>query len=198
MNVEIVLFEGFDELDAIGPFEVFANAGRTGADCDVSLVSLDGGSHIRASHGLRVETDAELGATAPDLVVVPGGGWNDTDGPGARTAAETGRLPRALADLHEGGVRLAAVCTGGMLLAEAGVLDGRPATTHHSALDELKADADVRQVRVVDLGDVVTSGGVTSGLDMAFHVVANAFGERVATDVAAQMEYEPSDDVLVV
>lgn len=196
MDVEIVVFDGFDELDAIGPYEILAHACRFAGEGSVRLVSLDGDG-VTASHGLRVAVDGHFGDSTPEVVVVPGGGWNDRDSPGAWTEAEDGTLPAALAELS--GVTFASVCTGGMLLAEAGYLDGVPAVTHHSALEDLRATgADVRDVRVVDAGDVLTAGGVTSGLDLAFHLVAREFGEEIAERVAREVEYEPSDDVLVV
>lgn len=196
MQAEIVVFEGFDELDAIAPYEVLANACRFAGEGSVRLVSLDGDG-VRASHGLRVAVDGVLGGSDPDLVVVPGGGWNDRESPGAWTEADAGDLPAALADLAD--VTFASVCTGGMLLARAGLLDGVPAVTHHSALEDLRAaGAEVRDARVVDAGDVLTAGGVTSGLDLAFHLVDREFGSRVAQRVAGEMEYAPSDDVQVV
>ena len=215
VNAEIVVFDGFDELDAIAPYEVLANACRFAGEGSVRLVSLDGvgvtasGSSstarapngereptVTASHGLRVEVDGTLGGSDPGLVVVPGGGWNDRDSPGAWTEAECGRLPAALADLSD--VTLASVCTGGMLLARAGLLDSVPAVTHHSALEDLRETADVRDARVVDAGHLLTAGGITAGLDLAFHLVAREFGDELAERVAREMEYEPSDDVLVV
>jgi transcriptional regulator GlxA family with amidase domain len=198
MHVAILLYDGFDELDAIAPFEVFANAAGAGADCTVSLRTLDDETQVTASHGLRVDADGTLDAfdTQPDLLVVPGGGWNDRSSAGAWTEAERGTIPERVASLHADEVGVAAVCTGGMLLARAGVLDGRPATTHHSALDDLRAtEAEVVDARVVDDGDVVTAGGVTSGLDLAFHLVEREFGSDVAKQVSEEMEYQPSDDV---
>jgi transcriptional regulator GlxA family with amidase domain len=190
-DVQIVLYEGFDELDAIGPFEVFANAARAGADLTVSLVTLDGRGAVEASHGLRVGADGTL--DSPDLLVVPGGGWNDGDdgSAGARREAEAGDLPAAVAEVHDAGATVASVCTGGMLLAHGGVLDGRAAVTHHGALDDLRAfDVDVRDDRVVDDGSVVTAGGVTAGLDLALHLVERLAGDAVADRVAGEMEYE--------
>lgn len=207
MHVGILLFDGFDEMDAIGPFEVFANAARAGADCEVRLYTLDATERVTASHGLRVEPDGTLpaddaddsGATDPvDLLVVPGGGWNDRDQPGAWTAAEEGAIPDAIAAAHDRGAMVATVCTGGMLAARAGVLDGRPAVTHASALEDLRGSAaDVVDARVVDDGDVVSAGGVTSGLDLALHLVEREFGADIAGQVATEMEYERGGRVVV-
>lgn len=198
MNVEIVIYEGFDELDAVGPYEVLANGLRyADREGSVRMVTRDGSDEVTASHGLRVGADGRLGDGDPDLVVVPGGGWSDP-GPGARAEYDDGRLPTRLAELHEGGTSLATVCTGGMLVAKTGLFAGVPAVTHASALADLDdAGADVRDVRVVDAGDLLSAGGVTSGLDLAVHLVEREFGADVAERVVTEMEYEPRGDVLV-
>lgn len=196
--IAIVVYDGFDELDAVAPYEVFSNAGQFGGEIDARLVTLEPRDRVRASHGLRIEPDDVLDDAAPDLVVVPGGGWNARAEQGARNEAQRGDLTDAIRKQFERGATVAAVCTGGMLLSRAGVLDGRPATTHAGALPDLRdSDARVVDARVVDDGDVLTAGGVTSGIDLAFHVVEREFGAAVARAVAAQMEYEPSDDVYV-
>jgi transcriptional regulator GlxA family with amidase domain len=196
MNVSIVVYDGFDELDAIGPYEVFENAAAAGAECDASLVTVEESDRVTASHGLRVEPDGVLADADPDLLVVPGGGWNDRSAASAWTEAERGTIPDAIADLHEAGVTVAGVCTGGMLLARAGSLDGRLAVTHGGAMDALReTDAEVVEARVVDDGDVLTAGGVTSGLDLACYLVEREFGEAVAERVQQEMEYEPRGTV---
>jgi transcriptional regulator GlxA family with amidase domain len=195
MNVVVLLFEGFDELDGIGPYEVFANAARAGADCEVTTASLDG-EPVRASHGLEVGVDGSLDATDPELLVVPGGGWSD--GGGVRDVVEDGTIPDRVDAFHDDGVDLASVCTGAMVLSAAGILDGRPATTHAVAREDLaKAGAELRDARVVDDGEVATAAGVTSGLDLAIHLVERAFGRSVADQVAREMEFDPSDDVFL-
>ena len=195
MQIAIVVFDGVDELDAIAPFEVFDNARQVGADLDVRLCSL-AAAEITASHGLRMSVDHRLDDLDPDLLVVPGGQWGSRGETGAWAEAERGELPAAIARLHEQGVDLAAVCTGGMLLARTGVTDGRPATTHASAREELRASgAELVDARVVDDGDVVTAGGVTAGLDLAFHVVDREFGAEIAESVATRMEYDPVEAV---
>jgi transcriptional regulator GlxA family with amidase domain len=198
MQITIPLFEGFEGLDAIGPHELFGVAADAGADLTVSLCTLHETESVTASHGLCVEPDATLGDCDPDLVVVPGGGWNRGDGTGVRAAVERGDLPAALTEFAESGATIASVCTGGMVLAHAGLLDGRPATTHRGALDDLRAtEATVIDARVVDDGDVLTAGGITAGLDLACHIVERAFGAEIAETACSQMEYEPSADVYV-
>jgi len=189
MDVQIVLYEGFDELDAIGPFEVFANATRAGGDLPPTLVTLDDRDTVTASHGLRVGVDGTL--SNPDLLVVPGGGWNDRSEAGARAQVDQGDLPDAVARIAETETVVTSVCTGGMILAHAGVLDGRPAVTHRGALDDLREfDVEVREERVVDDGDLVTAGGVTSGIDLALHLVERFAGADVAEQVTTEMEWK--------
>ena len=114
----------------------------------------------------------------PDLVIVPGGGWNDRDGKGAYYEARRGVITQALRERHARGGRIGSVCTGAMLLAEAGILDRPPAITHHSAIEDLRSFGAnvVEGARVVDDGDIITAAGVTSGIDMALHIVAQVEG----------------------
>ncbi|KAB1188233.1 MULTISPECIES: DJ-1/PfpI family protein [Haloferax] len=193
MHVAILLYDGFDELDAVAPFEVFQNAGAYGADCTAEFVTLDERDFVTASHGMRVGVDGVLDPQTdrPDLLVVPGGGWNSRAEQSAWTEAQKGDVPDAISALYEAGTVVAGVCTGGMLLSRAGILDGRPAVTHGSALDDLReTDADVVSARVVDDGDVLTAGGVTSGLDLSLHIVEREFGATVADRIASEIEYE--------
>lgn len=200
-NIQILVFDGFDELDAIGPYEVFDGASRFGADIDVQLVTLDPVDTIEASHGLRVEPQGTLSnpndpddaddAGYPDILIVPGGGWNDRAEAGAWNEVERGDLPETIAHLHANGTTLASVCTGGMILAHAGVLDGRPATTHAGALDDLREHvSEVRDERFVDSGSILTSGGVTSGFDLSLHLLERIADEETAERVAQNIEYE--------
>ena len=191
-NIEVLLFDGFDELDGVGPYEVFDGGRRHGADLTVSTVTLEPAETVTASHGLTIVPDGVLGQ--PDLLVVPGGGWSSADG-GVRAVVENGRIPTAVAERHQSGSALASVCTGAMILAEGGVLDGRPATTHRVAHDDLAAVTNRIDARVVDDGDVLTAAGVTSGLDLALWVVERDFGSEVANEVARELEYDRLADV---
>lgn len=196
MEIAILVYDGFDELDAIGPYEVFANAADAGADCSVSLRTIDPTETVTASHGLTIQPDGPLNAVDPDLLVVPGGGWNDRSAAGAWSVAEDGTAPDRIRALHDDGVSVAGVCTGGMIVARAGVLDDRPAVTHAGALDDLRETAaEVVDARVVDDGDVLTAGGVTSGLDLAVHLVEREFGSEIADRVTTEMAYEPRGTV---
>lgn len=198
MEIVIVVYDGFEELDAIGPYEVFAVAARLVDDLAVSLRTFADTDRVTASHGLRIEPDGTVDEIDPDVVVVPGGGWNDRAEAGAWAEAERGDIPDALARLHDAGASMAGVCTGGMLLSRAGLTSGRPAVTHSGALDDLRAEgAEVIDARVVDDGDLVTAGGVTAGLDLALYVLNREVGQSVASDVADAIEYEGQGQVFV-
>ena len=195
MRIDILLFDGFDELDAIAPFEVLRAAAAAGADFATRLLTLRPTSEVTASNGLCVRPDGALSqlreGERPHVLVVPGGGWNARKPQGARAEAERGEIPAALARLHEAGTTLAGVCTGGMLIATAGLLAGRPAITHHGALDDLQAaGANIVDARVVDDSDIVTAGGVTSGLDLALWLVERFASARIAHHVESRLEYE--------
>lgn len=191
MNVQIVIFDGFDELDAIAPFEVLQTAAALGANIETKLVALEGLA-VTASHGLQVQADALLETSqAMDVLIVPGGGWSDRGAQGAWAEAQRGVVPAAIAELHQRGVTIASVCTGAMLVAAAGLLKGRPATTHHDAIADLKAmGTEIIQARVVDDGDILTAGGVTSGLDLTLWLLEKYLGAQVAHQVEQELEYE--------
>ena len=187
MRIEIPIYAGYDEVDAVGPFEVLSNAAIAVDDLEVALVGADGPGEVVAAHGMRVVCDEGLSENA-DMVIVPGGGW--VRGGGVRDQYEDGSLAKRLAELHAGGAAMASVCTGAILLAQGGILDGRPATTHRAALDHLEemgAEVD-REARVVDDGEVLTCGGVTSGFDLALHLVEREWGAELADQIATLME----------
>ena len=192
MLIQIVLFQGFDELDVIAPFEVLKNAAAAGANVQVELVTLDDTREITAAHGLQVQAEGHLGnGPRPDILIVPGGGWNNHAPQGARAEAQRGKLPSAIARLYNEGTIIASVCTGGMLVAAAGLNFHRPAITHHSAVEELRATgATIVNARVVDDGDLISAGGVTSGLDLALWLVERYFGAALTLKVERQLEYE--------
>jgi transcriptional regulator GlxA family with amidase domain len=192
MQAAILLFPGVEELDALGPYEVLQTARAIGADIDTSLVSATSNATLPMSKGaVIVPHGAYAEGGRPDLLIVPGGGWAARAPQGARAEAENPDTLALLRRSHDGGTILAGVCTGAMIIAAAGLLEGRPAITHHSACDDLRAaGALVTRARIVDDGDIVTCGGVTSGLDLAIWLVDRFFGAGVATEVERYLEYE--------
>jgi transcriptional regulator GlxA family with amidase domain len=190
MRIEILLYDGFDELDGIAPYEVLRTAEEYGAGIHAELVGSRGAGAVTASHGTQVVVNGGLSDLA-DLVLVPGGSWNSRGERGAWAEAQRGDVPAMLARAHEQGARIASVCTGAMLLATAGLTEGRPATTHHLAIEDLRASgAQIVDARVVDDGDIMTAGGVTSGIDLALWIVEQEAGAGIADKVAAEIEYE--------
>jgi transcriptional regulator GlxA family with amidase domain len=175
-DIEFLLHDGFDDLDVFGPFEVLRAAGFT-----TRLVTVHPTGQIVTAHGIRVVPDGTLGD--PDLVLVPGGNWRPT--------ADKGETGAAMVARHEAGRRIGSVCTGANILARAGLLQGRPAITHHSGLEELAADGAIVQhgERYVDDGDIVTAAGVTSGIDLALHLVELEYGAEAAAKGAERIEW---------
>jgi transcriptional regulator GlxA family with amidase domain len=190
MKVAIVIYDGFDDLDAVGPYEVLRNAQAAGQPIEVSLVTREPAERVTSSHGMSVAPQGVLDDSF-DLVVVPGGAWATRSELGAWGEVQRGELPAALERLHEAGTTMASVCTGAMLLSAAGITRGRPATTHAVALEALREEgAEVVEERVVDDGDLVTAAGVTAGIDMALWLVEREFGRDLADAVARGMEHD--------
>lgn len=189
-TIDIVLFDGVDELDAVGPLEVLRGAAAAGADLAVRLVTRELPLEVTGHHGLRMKADAvyQLGA---DILLVPGGGWIARAEAGAWGEAERGHWLPILKQAADLGVTMAGVCTGVMLLARADVIGDRPAVTHHAVRSELEA-AGVKVVdqRVVDAGGLVTAGGVTSGIDLGLHLVERLAGPEAAKAQADRLEYQ--------
>ena len=192
-RVGILVFDEVEVLDFCGPFEVFSVA-RLDEDrrrdepspFDVLLVAQTR-EPVRASGGLRVLPDHDFDSCPPPDVFVAPGGW------GTRREVNNERL---IAFVREVGARaetLTSVCTGSFLLAQAGLLDGRRATTHWRSLDRMRdtypAVTVERELHVVEDGNRVTSAGISAGIDMALRVVARYFGESVARATARHMEY---------
>ena len=194
-NVGIFVFDGVEVLDFAGPFEVFSRTrlvpgidsrrSDESAPFEVFTVSKTG-TPIVATGGLEVRPNYSS-ATAPriDLLLVPGGF-------GTRPLLAEAETLEWIRRTAEAARKVTSVCTGSLLLAKAGLLEGKRATTHWGALDllgALGAGLTVeRERRVVDDG-VITSAGVASGMDMAFHVVESLFGRDVADETAAYIEY---------
>ena len=191
MLVDIVVFDGVDELDALGPLEILRRAEQVADDFSVRLVTNNGSPSVRGACGLTFGVDAPFTPGEADIVIVAGGGWNAHAKQGAWAEYQSGELMPLLVSAAETASVLAGVCTGTMLLAHAGVITGRRASTHHSALEELgELGVEVVPERVVDDGDLITCGGVTSGLDLALWLVARELNDVLAQQIAKGIEYK--------
>jgi len=187
--IDIAVFDGMDELDAIGPLEVLRSAADRGAPFDVRLVTLEPQSRVTCAHDLAIIPD---GVCRPDagILVFPGGGWISRSNAGVRAEVDSGRWVPRINDAVARGSILASVCTGAMVLASAGALSNRRATTHHGAWRDLEAaGATLVHERVVDDGDRITAGGVTSGIDLGLWLVERFAGQEMAAQIAENLEY---------
>ncbi|MBG0967926.1 DJ-1/PfpI family protein [Bacillus sp. SRB3LM] len=192
MKIQIVLFDGFGELVSFAPFEVLKRAIEEGAPFTVELVSSVQKQEVTTSFGITVKLHDFLRMdNRPDLLIVPGGGWNHKAEHGARKQAELGILTETIREMHNEGTIVAGVCTGGMLLAASGILNDKKATMHHLAQSEMSEyGAEFLPYRIVDQGDIITVRGVTSGIDLALWVIEKFASPKIAAAVEYRMEYE--------
>lgn len=193
MRIGIFVFDGVEELDFVGPYEVLSWWAQHGSvDVEVVTFARDEGP-ITGAKGLQVVPHATRDRVGPlDVLIYPGG-------QGVRPQVGDHDLQAWLRRLHADGTLLVSVCTGAWILADAGLLDGRPATTHWAGLDrlaELGTDITLRpQDRFVDDGDVVTAAGVSAGIDVALHLVARLASEEEARQVRRGIQYDPAPPV---
>ena len=189
-NVAIYIFDEVEVLDFCGPFEVFSVAGARGGPerpFNVYTVARAAGP-VAARNALSVNPRYSF-ADCPraDILVVPGGY-------GTRREMTEPEVLDWIADRARGAEVVLSVCTGSLILAKAGLLEGLEATTHHLALAELREAAPRTAVapekRFIDNGRIVTAAGISAGIDAAFHVVARLLGREQAAETAAYMEYD--------
>jgi transcriptional regulator GlxA family with amidase domain len=192
MKVAILVFPGVEELDFVGFLEVLAVANRVRGEryFETELVGTEAGP-IECSGGLKVVTDGNLrDLRGHDLLFVPGGGARR--GVGVDALLGNRLVLDALKKAYDEGKMVWSVCTGALVLAKAGLLDGRAATTHHEFLDELKrSGARVRRARVVVDGRITTGGGISSSIDVGLELVKETLGREAAKEVGERMEYPP-------
>jgi transcriptional regulator GlxA family with amidase domain len=202
MIAQIVLYDGCDPLDVIAPFEVLvAGSDAVGGELGVELVSAEGPRPVRTgTRGLVLQATAALDPDKAGFVVVPGASGPIDGDPddGVETipvllarVGETALIPLMARAFANPAVTVATVCGGSLALAMAGLLQGRNAVTHVLGNDVLDATGvTVIPARVVDDGDLVTAGGVTSGLDLALYLLERQYGSRISLAVEALFEYE--------
>ena len=193
-HIGIVLFPDVEELDAVGPWEVLSSWTRAYPDDGYAVSCLaQSGGLISCANGLTVQAPYSFAdAPALEVLLYPGGRGTRpqlTD----QGTLDWVRQQRAVTPL------MTSVCTGSLVYAAAGLLSGRPATTHWGSLDllaELDPTIDVRRdERFVDDGDVVTSAGVSAGIDMALHLVARLCSPDRAREIRRAIQYDPAPPV---
>jgi transcriptional regulator GlxA family with amidase domain len=193
-RIGVVLFDDAEELDWAGPWEVLAtwSTGWPQDDVEVLTVADDDGP-VRCARGLRVLADTTWDRVGRlDVVVYPGG-------QGTRGQLDVTAIHDRLRGLASQGTLMTSVCTGSLVYAAAGLLRDRPATTHWRSLEllaSLDATIDVRRDdRFVDDGAVITSAGVSAGIDMALHLVARLHSPQRAQEVRRHIQYDPRPPV---
>jgi putative intracellular protease/amidase len=182
MDIAILIYERFTALDAVGPYEVLSRL----PDARVTFVAEHATPKRTDTGQLALLADATLDELAhPEIVVVPGG-------PGQAALMDDGPVHEWLRAAHATSTWTTSVCTGSLILAAAGLLDGNRATSHWLALEELRAlGVEVVPERVVFDGKIVTAAGVSAGIDMALALAARIAGPGVAQAIQLGIEYDP-------
>ena len=189
MRIAIAVFEGAEELDFVGPWEVLAAWRYLHSDeVDVFLVA-DTLDPVTCAKGMRVLADRTWGdAGQIDVLVYPGG-------KGTRAQLGNEEIRARLRGLRDQGTVMTSVCTGSLVYADAGLLDGKPAATYHTAFPELLPLGNEIEPRpddrFVDAGEVITAAGVSAGVDMALHLVGRLHSPERAKEVRRYIQYDP-------
>ncbi len=194
LGIGIFLFDGCEELDWAGPWEVLSAwaHGWSEDQAQVFTVAQRDGP-VRCAKGLTVIPDHGWDSAPPiDLLVYPGGR-------GTRLQIGDEAIKEWLHELASNGALMTSVCTGALVFAGAGLLNGRPATTHWGSIEllgTLGSEIDVRpDARFIDDGDVITAAGVSAGIDMALHLVARLHSVERAVEVRRYIQYDPEPPV---
>jgi transcriptional regulator GlxA family with amidase domain len=193
-TIAVALFDGAEELDFAGPWEVLAAWATQWPDDGVEVLSVASTTEpVTCAKGLRVLADHTWESAPPiDALVYPGGVGTRRD------LADPAVLERLRA-LRAGGALMTSVCTGALVFAAAGLLRDRPATTYWGSLErlaEIDPTIEVRpDDRFVDSGEIVTAAGVSAGIDMALHLVARLHSVERARDVRRYIQYDPEPPV---
>jgi transcriptional regulator GlxA family with amidase domain len=185
----ILLFDQLEELDAIGPWEVFTMAANVRGSGKVVTISEHGGM-VKCAKGLRIQSDYSFGEAPPlDVILVPGG-------MGTRTEVNNKVIIDWIAKVAPGCNWVTSVCTGSMLLIESGVARDKRVTTHWAFVDTLRerggAAAVVDDMRFVRDGNTVTSAGVSAGIDMSLWIIGQTDSPAFAREVQKRIEYYPA------
>jgi transcriptional regulator GlxA family with amidase domain len=195
ISIGIALFDGAEELDWAGPWEVLSYWARRHPEDGVHVftVARDNARPIECAKGLRVLADHSW-ESAPkiDVLVYPGG-------QGTRALIGDEEVRAWVRSVHERARLTTSVCTGAFVLADAGLLKGRAATTHWDDFEELLAIDDSiqarREDRFVDEGDIITAAGISAGIDMALHLIVRLHSEDRAREIKRRIQYEPDPPV---
>lgn len=185
-TIGILIFPQVEELDFVGPFEVLSYANKVQADSVKVLLIAETAEAVKGFNGMQVIPAVSFtNCPALDILVVPGGR-------GRITEMKNPAVKEFVVKQAKQAKYVASVCTGAFILAEAGLLDGKKATTYHTALAELAAypSVIVTPAKVVHDGAIITGAGVSSGLELGFYLLKQLFSKELAREVAKKMEYD--------
>ena len=192
MKVVFLVFPDMELLDFAGPYEVFSSANLCvdARAFDLLVLSADGGD-IQTANGVQIGAEGSWAESPdPDILLIPGGD-------GARMLLDESEAMEMISGLVRRSERVASICSGARILARLGLLDGREFTTHRSVADAVGADTSGGKyradLRYVDVGRVLTSAGVTAGIDLALHLVAQCLGLEEMEKVESYIEYKKKD-----
>ena len=182
MRIAILIFDRLTALDAIGPYEVLSRL----PEAELTFVAKEPGLKRTDTGALGINADAAIGEIPhPDVVLVPGGEGN-------RPLLADDEVLAWLRGAHDSSTWTTSVCTGALVLAAAGILDGKRATTHWAYRDRLRElGAEPVAERVVEDGKIMTGAGVSAGIDMALTLAGRIAGEKVAEAIQLGIEYDP-------
>lgn len=189
-NVAILLFDGVEILDFCGPYEVFSVANRELNRTAFRVHTVATSESIKTQGELTVCRHFSLGdSPRTDILLVPGGA-------GVLDQLENQKIIDWVSTKSAEAELTTSVCTGAILLAVCGLLNGREATTHHHCFEQLRnfaPDTTIKEdCRFVDTGDIITSAGISAGIDMCLHIVSRLHNQDLADSIAKRMEYHTS------
>ena len=197
-NIAIFIFDDVEVLDFAGPFEIFSVCGlRSGGEKPFNVYTVAEKKNISARNNLLITANYLLtDCPAPDIVLIPGGGGMHADGTpfGSRKEMHNELLLNWVREQNRTAELMLSVCTGSLILAKAGLLEGLEATTHWKAVEAMQTAAPNTKLspekRWVDNGRIILSAGVSAGIDMSFYVISKLLGKAVADENAQYIQYD--------
>lgn len=192
IKIGILIFPQVEEMDFVSPFEVLSYINKVQPNSTKVFLIADKVQLIQGANGMKVMPDYSFD-TCPnlDILVVPGG-------IGRRQAMHNPTIQEFVRNQSKNAKYITSVCTGSLILAETGLLDGKRATTYHTAFEELQSynTITIEKAKVVHDGSIITAAGVTSGLELGFYIIKILFGSILAKEVADKIEYVVNIDTL--
>ncbi len=187
-TISLLIFDDIEVMDFAGPFEVFSvtNELQKYEYFDIKVVAKNK-TPVIAKNGLSINPDSSISdVKESDILIVPGGD-------GTRQVMEDSEILIWIQEISQNTELTLSVCSGSLILAKAGLLDGMKATTHHEVFETLASVAPNTQIdreaRFVDNGKIITSAGISAGIDMSLHVISRLYGEQTSRATSTYMEY---------